>query len=38
MYRNVVFFSLSLLRNIELTSVVNRYKLAKFQIMVVLIC
>jgi len=30
MYRNVVFFSLSLLRNIELTSVVNRYKLAKF--------
>jgi len=31
MNRNaIVFFSLSLLRNIELTSVVNRYKLAKF--------
>jgi len=30
MYRNVVFFSLSLWKNIELTSVVNRYKLAKF--------
>lgn len=38
MNRKVVFFSLSLLRNIELTSVVNRYKLAKFQIMIVLIC
>ena len=38
MYRDGFFLSLSFLRNIELTSVVNRYKLAKFQIMVVLIC
>ncbi|SVB70614.1 uncharacterized protein METZ01_LOCUS223468 [marine metagenome] len=33
----VVLFSLSLLENIELTSITNRYRLAKFYTVVVLI-